>query len=236
MNKLNLIDSEGLGKKVIRGEKNFNGFFGVGLGNIYYSETNLSLYAKWASENLNHFIFIVADDLERYNIEGFEGIDTKEAVKMAKNKGQIKYSIIKKITEKFSNVEVKKWKEITGNSNYQKILLTITKYYQSDLEFKEDINQSLWANIKYKLDELQKKVDTKEFNNRFRILVNYSLEEISIIIYLTEFLNYQIKIGHKGERVYDNIVDRIYGNNFPRIFKELKLKNRRGNIYLQVEV
>ena len=104
-----------------------------------------------------------------------------------------------------------------------------------NIVLKEDVDNTLWANIRAKLENLRKKIGEKQFNEKFRILVNYALEEISSIIYLCEYDSYPIKIGHKGERVYDNIVDRIYSNYYDKLRNKIQIKNKRGNVYLQVE-
>ncbi len=236
MKKLKFIDAEGMGKKVIDGDFSLNGFFGIGLSSKYYSQENLNLYAKWASQHFNSFLFIIADDPERYNIMGFEGLAEEKALNESRKKGNIKYEIVSKIAEKFPHkIEVKRWNEITNNSEYNRILKQLIIDYDRIPILKEHMDKTLWANISPKLIELESNLTPKEFEERFRILVNYTIEEIALIVYLGEYHVYPIKLGHKGERVYDNIVDRIYSKHYNKIHQKILPKKQRGNIYLQVE-
>ncbi len=235
MGELKFVDAEGLGKEVINGNKSLNAIFGIGLSSKYYSKENLTLYAKWASEHLNSLLFIIADDVQRYNIMGFDGLNKKEALKKARKIGDEKFLMVKKISDKFPHkVEVKRWAEVTSTSEYKKIFSLLEKDYNKIPELKEHIDNTLWANIRFKLEELKNNVGDKEFKKRFRILVKYAIEEISLIIYLAEYNVYPIKIGHNGERVYDNIVDRIYSKHYNKVHGKILPKNKRGNIYLQV--
>src|SRR3989344_2866955 len=236
MKKLKFLDAEGMGKKVIDGDHSLNGFFGIGLSSKYYSQENLTLYAKWASQHFNSFLFVIADDPKGYNIMGFEGLSENKALEEARKKGDEKFEIVSKITEKFPHkIEVKRWNEITNNAEYNRILKQLIIDYDGIPILKEHIDNCLWANIEPKLIDLERDVKHKEFEKRFRVLVNYTIEEIALIVYLGEYHVYPIKLGHKGERVYDNVVDRIYSKHYNKIHQKILPIGQRGNIYLQVE-
>lgn len=233
---LKFIAAEGLGKEVLKGNKKYNGWFGIGLTSKYYSKENLTLYAEWAIKYLNSFLFVIADDIERFNLMGFKGLGDKEALDEARRKGNEKYKIVLEIAEKFPHkVEVKRWQEIEMGGEYKKIFNQLVKDYDELPVLKEHIENTLWANIKTKLELLKGKIGNKEFDKRFRILVKYAISEISSVIYLAEYHVYPIKIGHRGERVYDNVIDRIYSKHYNKVHQKILPKCQRGNIYLQVE-
>lgn len=235
MTKLIFLDAEGLGKEVIKGNKGYNGWFGVGLTSRYYSEENLTLYTGWAVAHLNSFMFLVADDIERFNLMGFEGLSEKDALQEARKKGDEKYKMLLKIAEKFPHkVEVKRWKEIEVSNEYQKIFKQLDRDYEELPILKRHIEGTIWSNIRNKLELLKKEIGGNEFDKRFRQLIKYAISEISAIIYLGEYHIYPIKIGHKGERVYDNIVDRIYSKHYNKVHQKILPKGQRGNIYLQI--
>lgn len=236
MSKLRFLGVEGLGNEVIKGNKTYNGWFGVGVGSKYYSKENLELYAGWAAKYFNSFLFVIADDIEKYNLMAFEDKSEKEALEVARKKGNEKYNELMKIAEKFPHkIQVKRWKELSINDEYNRIFRLLDKDYDSIVQIREHLDNTLWSNIKQKLETLKEEIGENEFKKRFRILVKYAIEEIASIIFLTEFHVFQIKIGHKGERVYDNIVDRIYSKHYNKVHDNILPKNQRGNIYLQVE-
>lgn len=232
---LKFLDAEGLGKKVLDKKRVYNGWFGVGVGSSYYSKANLQLYAQWATEYLNSFLFVVADDIERYNLIVFSNLPEKEALEKAREKGDSKFKMITEIADKFPHqIEAKRWQELTINDEYQSIFNLLNTDYDRISQLKEHIDNTLWANIRTKLEMLKKKVGEREFEKKFRMLVEYAIEEISSIIYLAEFHVYPIKVGHRGERVYDNVIDRIYSKHYNHVHSKILPKSQRGNIYLQV--
>lgn len=236
MVKINFLDAEGLGKEVIKGNKNYNGWFGVGLTSKYYSKENLTLYAEWSVKHFNSFMFVIADDIERFNLMGFKGLNEKEALEEARKKGNEKYKMVLEAAEKFPHkVEVKRWQEIEISDEYKIIFNQLDKDYDKLPVLREHIDNTLWANIRTKLESLRIKVGDKEFEKRFRQLVKYAISEISSIIYLGGYHIYPVKVGHKGERVYDKIVDRIYSKHYNKVHQKILPKGQRGNIYLQIE-
>lgn len=233
---LKLIGAKGLGKKVFKEKKVYNGWFGVGLGSSYYSEENLMLYAEWASEYLQSFLFVVADDIERYNLMAFSDLTEVKALKEARQRGDQKFEMAEKIAARFPHqIEVKRWQELTISHEYQIIYNLLESDYDRLPQLKEHIDATLWANIRAKLDILRGQVGEDEFQKKFRTLVKYAIEELASIIYLAEYHIYPIKIGHKGERVYDNIIEKIYNRHYNHVYSKILPKNQRGFVYLQAE-
>lgn len=229
------LGAKGLGKKALEELEKHKAWFGVGLSSQYYSPENLRHYALWASENLSSLRLVIPDQVEKYNLMVFEELSEEEALAQASVKGDKKQEALESILADQEKIEIVRWKDFSSTPEYQRVLKHITKYYESSPEFREQVDDSLWESIGPKLRELRLQTREKEFKEKFRILVNYSLEELAAIFYFSEFQQVGIKLGHEGERVYDNIVNRLQGRTFKDAPEELIPTKDRGSIYFQVQ-
>jgi len=165
-----------------------------------------------------------------------KNLDKKEALERVRKIGIDYERAFSKVLTNFNKnkISIIRINDLPKEKGYEKLLKVIKKYYKKDTLFKKDVEKELWNNIGGKLNEFRTKITKEEFNEKLKLLINYILEEMSIIIYVTEFYKggYPIEIyPDKDIQIKRN----IYNKKYKGLYEKLGLKGRRGHIFLDVK-
>lgn len=226
---MNMIieQSTDLGKDALENPKKYNGFLGVSILHKFFSKKNMKFYFEWCSKQFNEFFIILMDDPDKYNFQIFKNMTEKDSLEHARKiSDQLKRGYEKVLRDlDISNIKILQFRDFNNDKKYKAILQAINDSNKSNKEFSKDLNHLMDIGIGGKIEELT--FDKKGIEEARRILINYIIEELASIIYLSEN-HHPIELDPTIEFITKK---RIYEGDFPELYDKLKL-TKRGHIYI----
>lgn len=216
-----------LGKDALENSKKYNGFLGVSILHKFFSKKNMKFYFDWCSKQFDEFVIILMDDPDKYNFQIFKNMNEKDALEHARKiSDELKRGYEKVLRDlDISNIKILQLRDLIKDKKYVAILQEVNNYFESNKEFAKDLNKLMDIGIGGKIEELP--YDKKEIEEKRRILINYIIEELASILYLTEN-HYPIELDPTIEFTTKK---RIYERDFPELYTKLKL-TKRGHIFI----
>ncbi len=210
-----------LGKNALENPKKYSGFLGVSIPHKFFSKKNIKFYSEWGSKQFKEFIILLMDDPEKYNFQVFKNMNEKDALKHARKKSdELKQGYSKVLRNlKIDNLKIMQFRDFVTNKKYGEILHEINTLFDSNGSFRKDLLKLMEVNIGGKIKELS--------NDKKLILVNYLIEELASILYLTE-TGYVVELSPNPEFTTKK---RIYEGDFPELYNALQL-TKRGHIFI----
>jgi hypothetical protein len=232
---LKVLESSGLAERAVEegtlGIK--NAWMGIGTNENTYPDEFVMNYLRWASQNVNHFLLVIADDIQAYNRVPFSKDKWDELSKTRKWRelGQKRKSSLqeKLMQEGIGNVEIKTWHEIYAD---------LEKQFNWEVEYAgqlvdhvcqhTDIGQRLEEIVRKKIPGFMGRLEKEKIPEEFGIFSasGYGFEEITLTCLLATNDLYPIKVGHIGEKDYDEITAEIISK------QGYDSKTKFGAIYL----
>lgn len=219
-----------LGKDALENSRKYNGFLGVSIPHKFFSKKNMKFYFEWGTKQFKEFIIILMDDPEKYNFQVFKNKDEKDALVHARKISDNLKSGYEKVLQelKINNIKILQFRDFLNDKNYTTILQEIYKFFESNDDFRKDLFKLMDIGIGGKIEELPH--DKNKIEKIRRLLVNYLIEELASILYLTEN-HYPIELDPTVEFTPKK---RIYEGDFPELYDTLGL-TKRGHIFVHPE-
>mgnify|MGYP001308294214 CR=1 FL=1 len=210
--------------------KKYNGFLGVSILHKFFSKKNMSFYFEWSSKQFKEFIVILMDDPDKYNFQIFKNMDEKTALIHARKiSDQLKLGYERTLKSlNISNIKVVQFRDFITDEKYIRILDEVNSYRKINNEFNNNLNLLMDIGIGGKIKELPYNVERIEEIRK--ILINYIIEELASIIYLSEN-DYPIELDPTIEFITKK---KIYEGDFEVLYTKLNL-TKRGHIYIHPE-
>ena len=152
-------------------------------------------------------IIVVADSLNRYNYISKDNNLNEETASIKANEiGNQYFNHIKKIVQKNYNIQdikLERWDNLVNQYEVQYIMTNLIKLSEISMSFLNDLN---------KLSHSHLTKNSLPINN-YNLYNNnlYLIEEMSVSIYLTEILDYNIEIYPRGNIA---LLSEIYSNKY----------------------
>lgn len=213
--------------------KKFNIWFGISIGNRYFTKNNIKQYISFGIDNTNDkLLILIPDELNIINYEVKYKYSKEKAKELALKQGEeYKRSILKILNtfpkEKQCKVIIVKWKDITFNNiEYQNMKNLLLKEFDNNQEFHRVIINIVKENVK-----------NNEFSDKeFSQLASYILDELPLFI---SSLKYEGNIF--GLLIYPGIgidyltIDLQIGKQFPELTKKLNIKTKAAFLEIYPE-
>ncbi len=125
--------------------KQHNIWFGVSLGNPYFTEENIQHYIEWSLKYTKEKVLVVvADEIYAINLEVLGnkslGGARRRAMKLGENKHKEIQNIISRLAEnEQSKVQLTRWSEIVNTEYYQRQQSIIFSEFQNNKEFHDHV-------------------------------------------------------------------------------------------------
>lgn len=125
--------------------KSFNIFYGLSLGNKYFTPEHIKQYLSWGIENTKDKIAVlIPDKIQAVNYEVKNGYLPKRALSVALRKGLELEEVVKKIIDELEipphKIDLVHWHDIEDEV-YRKNLAIITNAFEMDQKFKDTVIQ-----------------------------------------------------------------------------------------------
>lgn len=194
-------------------------FLGVNLTSVgtgLFAKRSILWYAKLlAKHHCPSFVVVIADSLERLNIQYFKGLPPAASEKKAREIGiQIKscYDQLKKI---FPFMHVTSTTEISRNDKFQIRLNSIKSEFTCNPFFRKEVEEQVRLNLRRKISPGRIPL----------ILSKYLLEELAIcsMLYDGTFQDSPIQISPHS----DPLMDSVFLGKFPNLNSAIKIKPNR---------
>ncbi len=216
-----------LGKDALENPKKYNAFIGISIPHKFFSKENIKTYSGWCSKQFKEFIILLMDDPEKYNFQVFKNMDEKETLGLVRKKSDELKRGYEKVLQhlSISNIKILQFRDFCSNNQYKNILQEIKTQFDSNEKFRNDLFSLMLLNIGGKIKELP--YGQKGIENIKMILVNYIIEELASILYLT-VNGYPIELSPNFEFETKR---RIYEGDFPELYQKLRL-TKRGHLFI----
>ncbi|GEM_PF-2579355 len=201
--------------------KKFNIYFGISLGNKYFTENHIRSYIQWGVETTNsELAIVIADTIHAINIEVRNHSTPQRALSLAMKRGEKVYGLVSSIIKGFSANEQKKinllrWQDI--NEQYRQDTEKILNFFDQDKEFKAEV-----------ISCTKSAFDTSSFNEtEIERLAQYVLLELPFLIrgFIHHGIHFNL-ITYPGlGRVDDLAYDIGHYNKFASLSKSLNVSD-----------
>ena len=206
--------------------KKFDIWFGVSLGNKYFTKENIKKYLVWCLENTkSELLCIISDRLYAIKLEALDDYSKQRAFRVAYRLGDEKekelFEIIKEFPkEKRDLIKIARFKEILSTKYYEYRFEILHESYNEDEKFRffvDKITKEAYSKGPHTLTE-----------KRIKKLAEYVLREIPIYLNGAYYDGkyYQATI-YPGLGLIDELIIGLHtGKLFPEISKKLKIHNQ----------
>lgn len=215
--------------------RQFNIYFGISLGNKYFSKENLEKYLDWAFEHTKErILFVIADTNHAKNYEVFNKYSPDKALRHALKDGDKIVSVIETIISglperKRSLIDVVRWADLQESSYYKEKISVITKEFEGNEKFRKYILDIVEENLKNRVSDLDQHQKIK--------LSQYVLDEIPIMVNGIEYKNRLYNLyPYPGAGSYDDLLLGLQNKTlFLDLAEKLEITNRVAEIEAFVE-
>lgn len=225
---IRIIDKYGLANNPI---KEYNAFIGISICSHYFSKKNVLEISHWAKNNVSRFLILIADDPQAYTFMVTKKLDFESALIKARKIGWEKYISISRWIQssKLENIVLLRWRDISTNKKFLKILDSLLKCYNKNLNFENDIVMQIESRNNSLADDEQLLSIREQY---FNIAAQYVINELAVMIYLQKFYkpSWQIQIYPLPMPV---VLTGIYENRYNLDFA--LEKETSGYIHIEVE-
>ena len=196
----------------------FNAYLGVSFSKTtYFSRPVMEAYIAWACAHCRDLLIIVADHLEAYNAVVFKGLSFADAEDRTMRTGlELRRAYEKAVpTELRERVRVRLASEILQESGCRDILDLVRSVASTNPRFQRDLRATVRIGLEGKLQTFVPKPADQEAV--LPILVNYIIEEIAIILFLTNAAEprYETSIfPYAPPQILVDLFDGAYGDAF----------------------
>jgi len=213
---LRVVEATRLARNLLetRGDfKPYNAWMGIGVSKRTYTDEMVLGYAEWGASHSNHFLIIIADDLGVYNRipfsrKGWNEVNEKE--KFRKEGLKRKAELVNLFQENdLSNVEVLTWSEAvaklaSGERGDQALYLEQLLDHQR--QHKHQLHQDMIGIVEQQVPGIIEKMRREGKGGEDQVFGKFVLslyvqDEIWMTMALSQFGEYPIKVGHKGEKL-----------------------------------
>lgn len=205
----------------------FNSYIGVSIGSRFFSKERMRVYFQLMSERFENSLVVLMDDPDRYNFELFKSLTPEQSLQ----KARIISDEIRGGYEKLirllgiENVSVVQFRDFSSKDGFKQIVATIRQGVEKDSEFRKSLLGMVEDSIGNKISDFLKANKSKERERVWGMLINYTIEELSALIYFTEN-GYPIEIDPHGEF---HTKKKLYEGFFPEIERSLAI-TKRGHL------
>lgn len=136
-----------------------NIWFGISLGNSYFSKTSLEKFIPWLVQHTKeHLLIVIADDIYAINIEVLDGESQNHARNVAERKGREKESEIREVIAALPVEERRKiafvhWKDVEEIAEKRRIYDIVKEEYRNNRDFRDYIISIVKENQKVQSQE-----------------------------------------------------------------------------------
>jgi len=244
---LELIEATGLAKDLLEKNETFkpySSWMGIGTNEKMYPDEMVKNYIRWSSKRSEKFLLVIADDIQIYNLIPFsnKGWDKMKEVgdfrKLAEERKKMMQIWLG--AEGISNVDVRGWMEIIDELrmknpdfncvDYNNQLFDHTRQHNPDLD--QAITKIAPKQIPRLFLKMQKEGKGGEELRFGKFVASlYGQNEIFLTWLLAKYGGYPIKVGHEGERVYDELTADILNGKYGTQLADPDI--RVGSVYLK---
>lgn len=206
--------------------KKYNIWFGISLGNKYFSKENIEKYIPWLIDHTkDHLLIVIADTIQAINIEVFDELTKKRAEAIAERKGKQKQIEIEEIINKINTTHQKKinivcWNAVEEPEEKRQCYKIIKDEFLNNLKFKDFIISI----IKDFPKAAQKGCSIEEYEK----LAEYILRELPLYINGAYYngIRYLLQPYPGLTKLDDLIVGLQNKTMFPELAERLDIKNK----------
>jgi tRNA-dependent cyclodipeptide synthase len=204
--------------------KEYNIWFGISLGNKYFSKENLEKCIPWlVDHSKDRLLIVIADDIHAINIEILDGFTQGRSANVAQRKGLEKEKEIKEIIsrlplEKQSKISVVRWKDIEDIDEKKEIYRIVKEEFLRNEKFKDYVISIVKEYPKAAKQELT--------NEEYDRLAEYILRELPIYLNGTYYNGVRYLLQpYPGLSKLDTLIMGIQdGTLFPELTRKLKIQ------------
>jgi len=224
--KIEVVGSLELAEKLLREQGDLKGndtWMGIGVNKKTYPDEMVLDFARWASKSSDNFLLVVADFVQKYNLVASTGnwdnlYEGKKARKMDRE-GEKRADEITSLVKgaKLENVQVVGWVDLMKGiekENEKNNLMVNYGFQQFDYRYQHDVKfrEALQGVVKKQIPHVLKDLEARGRNPQMTLDASamYAMEEIFASWLLVETKKYPIKIGHEGEKLYDEITASLF--------------------------
>ena len=211
--------------------RQFNVWFGISLGNTYFTADRIERYVKWAFEITKEKILIViGDSIHAINLEVLDEKSESAALNRALKIGERKYNEIQQIIsllkkEQRRMIRVVRFKEASDSQQYQQYLRVILDAYTSNPHFKAFIRTV----VKEGRPDRAEKI-TRLNEQQLDRLAEYVLYEIPLFINGVQINNddtiYTLNVYPGLTKLDELFVGLNTKTMFPELAEKLEITNK----------
>lgn len=195
-------------------------YLGVSVGKEYHERDKLKACLDWMSVRFKNNHLLIADTLQRHNIEYEKGVSQDEAYKLSLEYGEEWLGRNKNIL-KDRNLEITRWDSLLNDPLFQSFYELANQAYETHIEFTHSIDSSIRNIWDRKFKDLSKDL----FKKFHELSKNYLLEECAVIS-LAEHKKSGIVV-YPGSLSVPKLVDLYNGSLKERHFLPISLiKNK----------
>jgi tRNA-dependent cyclodipeptide synthase len=215
--------------------KKFNIFFGISLGNKYFTKENIKKYILWALENTKDDVLVlIADKNHAINYEVLNNYNPERAMQVALRKGMETEDSVRKIVcglpkEKHHLIKICKWDDARKSIYYQDKIKIILREFKENSKFHDFIIKIVQENLNAKakglnLEQLEK-------------LSLYVLDELPVLLNGVEFEGKIYNLHpYPGLSCLDDLLMGLQnGTIFPKLTKMLEIENKIAEVEAYVD-
>lgn len=219
-------------KEAVEG-KEFNIFYGLSLGNKYFTSDHVREYIRWAMENTKDKVLIlIPDKIQAVNYEVKNEYSLTRALAVALRKGAEIESMVKEIIEDLqipaSKIRVVHWQDIE-DEEYGRMYGVISDAFEHHMRFR----QTVVAMVK----ETPHLKGLNLVDAQYEKLALYIINELPVLINgITLSGTYYGLFPYPGFASLDYLaIDLQEGTTFPDITSQLRIENKLKLIELYVD-
>ncbi len=160
-----------------------NLWFGVSLGNKFFTETNVLKYLRWCLEHTkDRVLILIPDEIHAINIEILDSKSPQAALRKATRLGEEKHFLINRLIDQLPKsqgrmVDLVMWRDVTGSLSYKNRLNACTRFYKENKEFSKTIRQAILDGRPDRASKI-----TSLPKEKLDALAMYVLKEISLCV------------------------------------------------------
>lgn len=195
-------------------------YLGVSLGSRAFSKDYLKKVLSHCSQRYKEVLILIADEPHIYTFMATKSLDLENSRSKTYKISDEKFILIQRIAQRYAGnnlkVDIKRWKEISCNKEYESILLSLYKIESVDAEFHNDLMKSFDDHMEDVRVNGMKVSDDRRF-----IGSRYAIEEFAMMLYLQEVEGYLAQISPEKKPVF---IGKFYNHQY-RYAEEFFFKN-----------
>lgn len=216
-------------------------FLGISIGSPYYSRQRIDDYLAWADLKLDHFAFLIGDDIFALTNSVFKKLSLKEAKLAASKKGDnFECMLNKAIKDRIStgqcksaqNTKIYRWRDLSKKDEYNQYLQAALMDYKTSDKFRQSLREQIWCNLGSRLSVTGISRDFRKVYQTSIRFDNYLLREIAGLITISEHTIYNTEI-YPGDDLF--IMENVYASEYDHLASILPENKKRSFMKLQLD-